>query len=100
MEQNQKKSSAAAQRAKAGAKIVHILPLEPNGSHPTLTWGMIEDGVLAKNSKKAIDQDSFDEYKKKTKGVKRKNKSVAATADEDEDDAQASSTPAAKRTKG
>ncbi len=45
MEQNIDKPSAAAKRAMAGAKIVHILPLQPNdGKHPMGTWGMVENG--------------------------------------------------------
>lgn len=75
MEQNKNKPSAAAQRAKNGSKIVHILPLEPDGSHPD-QWGMIEDGVLTKNTKKAIDQTSFKAYK--NGGKKRPHQEASA----------------------
>eukprot|EP00729_Bicosta_minor_P011403 gene11403-19557_t len=55
MEQNVGKSSAAAARARAGAKIVHILPLYPDGKHlSTNCWGLVEDGAIAKNSKVAL----------------------------------------------
>ena len=64
MEQNTSKSSAAAARARAGAKIVHILPVDEHGSHSRgAGWGMVEDGVLTKNSTAAIDQASFKAYK-------------------------------------
>ena len=48
MEQNKKKGSAAAQRAREGAKITWIIPLDAAGKHtaPTTGWGLIEDGVL------------------------------------------------------
>lgn len=75
MEQNKNKPSAAAQRAKNGSKIVHILPLEPDGSHPD-QWGMIENGVLTKNTKKAIDQTSFEAYK--NGGKKRPHQEASA----------------------
>ena len=62
--QNESKGSSVAARARAGAKIVHILPLQPGGSHPTNTWGLIEDGVLMKNANLAIEPESFKEYQK------------------------------------
>eukprot|EP00966_Prymnesium_polylepis_P176819 4094696-Prymnesium_polylepis.1 len=52
MEQNKTKSSHAAQRANAGARITHILPLDRQGRHtpPQFSgdWGMLEGDVLAK----------------------------------------------------
>ena len=58
------KNSAAAKRAREGAQIVHILPLDEKGGHPPHTWGMVEDGALTKNAKLAIQQDSWDAYRK------------------------------------
>ena len=64
MAQNKNKGSATAARARAGASIVHILPLDAGGGHTNgVGWGMVEDGVLTKNSTAAIDQRSFREYK-------------------------------------
>ena len=60
MAQNTKKSSAAAQRAKAGARITHILPLDDKGRHtpPSYAsdWGCIEEGKLTKNSSAILNQ--------------------------------------------
>ena len=73
MEQNADKSSAAAGRARAGAKIVHILPLDKDGGHSNGPgWGMCEDGKLSKNSKASIDQASFEAYKKGSAAAKKK----------------------------
>mmetsp|Transcript_18876 Transcript_18876/g.56085 ORF Transcript_18876/g.56085 Transcript_18876/m.56085 type:complete len:90 (+) Transcript_18876:1-270(+) len=65
MAQNTKKASRTAARARAGAKIVHILPLDARGKHTNGPgWGMVEDGVLVKNSPAAIDQASFRAYER------------------------------------
>lgn len=73
MEQNANKSSSTAARARNGAKIVHILPLQPDGSHTQGSgWGLVEDGVLTKNSVQAIDQASFEAYSGKRSGSGKK----------------------------
>lgn len=48
MEQNKKKPSDAARRAREGEKITWIIPLDAAGKHtaPTTGWGRIENGVL------------------------------------------------------
>ena len=52
MAQNLEKSSAAARRARLGANITHVLPLDAAGLHTAPAhsgdWGMIENGVLVK----------------------------------------------------
>jgi hypothetical protein len=80
MAQNESKDSAAAARARAGAKIVHILPLQTDGSHPTNTWGLVEDGVIRKNSTLALLPESFKAYKK---ALKAKAKKAAGPAPSD-----------------
>lgn len=62
MAQNTKKKSAAANRAREGAKITWLLPLDDAG-HNTVPpyssdWGTIEGGVLTKNCPAVLNQDS------------------------------------------
>ena len=51
--QNMEKESAAAKRARAGAKITHCLPLDGEGKHTAPSnsgdWGMFEDERLARD---------------------------------------------------
>ena len=90
MEQNPSKGSATAARARAGARIVHILPLDPRGGHTSgAGWGMVENGKLAKNSTAAVDQSSFKAYKKALSKRRAEDAPVAAAVEQ----------PAPKRTK-
>ena len=67
MAQNVHKGSAAAARARRGARIVHILPLDAAGKHSNGPgWGMVEDGALVKNSSAAIDAASWAAYRKRS----------------------------------
>jgi hypothetical protein len=50
MAQNLQKSSGAAARARAGAKITHIIPVGANGQHVSSTsWGIIEGDKVTRS---------------------------------------------------
>ena len=58
MAQNLKTGSKAAQRARGGAQISHIIPLDAQGRHTAAAyshdWGMIEEGKLTKHCRAVL----------------------------------------------
>lgn len=73
--QNTDKQSKAAQRARAGAKITHILPLDAQGRHTSpqysSDWGCIEEGKLTKSCAAVLHVGDVSEHTGRAPPIKR-----------------------------